>query len=219
MDELYNVQLSCTTSSSAPPEAAMSQIALFHSALGVRAGVTDLAARLRAAGHEVLVVDQYDGRSFDDLDEAASHVEAVGFPALMGRAVEAVAGLDDGFVAMGFSNGAGMAEFVATQRAVSRVVLMSGALPLAVLGAGAWPSGVAVQLHYAAADPHRIEEWVAAFSADVTASGAPLELHLDYPVAGHLFTDPTLPDEYDAAAAELLTERVLGFCAPPAVPH
>jgi dienelactone hydrolase len=194
----------------------MSQIALFHSALGVRPGITGLADRLRGAGHEVLVVDQYDGRSFDTQEEAGAHVESVGFPALMGRAVEAVAGLDDGFVAMGFSNGAGMAEPVATQRRVSRAVLLSGALPLGMLGAAAWPSGVAVQLHYAAADPHRVEEWVQAFVAEVTASGAPLELHLDYPVAGHLFTDPTLPDEYDAAAAELLTERVLAFCAPPA---
>ena len=193
----------------------MSQIALFHSALGVRAGVTDLADRLRAAGHEVLVVDQYDGRTFDSQDDAGTYVESVGFPALMGRAVEAVAGLDDGFVAMGFSNGAGMAEFVATQRRVSRVVLMSGALPLAVLGAGEWPSAVAVQLHYATADPHRVEEWVEAFVAEVAASGAPLDLHLDYPVAGHLFTDPTLPDEYDAAATERLWARVLEFVGSP----
>ena len=54
------------------------------------------------------------------------------------------------------------------------------------------------------------------FVAEVTASGAPLELHLEYPVAGHLFTDPALPDKYARAAAELLTERVLAFCAPPA---
>lgn len=44
----------------------MASIALFHSVLGVRPGVQDAAARLRARGHEVLVVDQYDGRSFDD---------------------------------------------------------------------------------------------------------------------------------------------------------
>lgn len=39
-------------------------IALFHSVLGVRTGVLDAAARLRAAGHDVQVVDQYDGRVF-----------------------------------------------------------------------------------------------------------------------------------------------------------
>lgn len=43
----------------------MAAIALFHSVLGVRPGVRDAAARLRARGHEVLVVDQYNGRSFD----------------------------------------------------------------------------------------------------------------------------------------------------------
>jgi dienelactone hydrolase len=48
----------------------MAHIALFHSVLGVRPGVTDAAARLRAAGHRVLVVDQYGGRVFDDYDEA-----------------------------------------------------------------------------------------------------------------------------------------------------
>ena len=44
----------------------MASIALFHSVLGVRPGVLDAAARLRAAGHEVLVGDQYGGRVFDD---------------------------------------------------------------------------------------------------------------------------------------------------------
>jgi dienelactone hydrolase len=191
----------------------MSQIALFHSALGVRAGVTDLARALRDAGHDVLVVDQYDGRVFDTQAEAATYVESVGFPALMARALEAVSPLDDGFVAMGFSNGAGMAELVATQRAVSAVVLMSGALPLAILGAEAWPSKVPVQLHYATDDPFRAEEWIDALVADVRSAGAPIELHLDYPVSGHLFSDPTLADEYDADAAALLHERVLAFCA------
>ena len=33
----------------------------------------------------------------------------------------------------------------------------------------------------------------------------------DYPGDGHLFTDPTLPDEFDADATELLWSRVLPF--------
>lgn len=40
----------------------MAAVALFHSVLGIRDGVHDAAVRLRAAGHEVRVVDQYDGR-------------------------------------------------------------------------------------------------------------------------------------------------------------
>lgn len=41
------------------------------------------------------------------------YAEGVGYPALMAAAVEAVADVPDGFIALGFSNGAGMAEYVA----------------------------------------------------------------------------------------------------------
>jgi dienelactone hydrolase len=190
----------------------MTQIALFHSVLGVRQGVLDAADRLRAAGHEVRVVDQYDGLVFDDYAQAGAHVERVGFPALMTAALEGVADLPDGFVAAGFSNGAGMAEFVATQRRCAGVMLFSGALPPAMLGVGAWPSGVPVQLHVAEGDPMRNQEWDDAFLADVRAAGAPVEVYR-YPVTGHLFTDPSLPAEFDARATELLWTRALAFCA------
>ena len=190
----------------------MTTVALFHSVLGVREGVTDAAARLRAAGHEVLVVDQYDGQVFDDYGTAGAHVEEVGFPALMARAADAVGGLPDGFVAAGFSNGAGMAEHVATQRRVSGVLLVSGALPMAVLGAPSWPAGLPAQLHRATGDPFRSEEWDRAFADDVAASGGELEV-LEYPVEGHLFTDPGLPAEYDAEATERLWREALAFVA------
>jgi dienelactone hydrolase len=190
----------------------MTTIALFHSVLGVRPGVLDAADRLRAAGHQVRVIDQYDGQVFDDYDEAGAHVEQVGFPALMAAALEGVADLPDGFVAAGFSNGAGMAEYVAVQGRSAGVVMFSGALPLAMLGASAWPAGTPVQLHAAAADPMRHQEWNDAFVADVRVSGASVEA-FDYPGSGHLFTDPSLPAEYDPSATELLWDRALAFCA------
>lgn len=133
----------------------MTDIALFHSVLGVRPGVTEAADRLRAASHDVLVVDQYDGQTFDDYDEAGKFAQAIGYPGLMRRAAQAVEGLRDGFIAAGFSNGGGMAEFVPTARPVG-------------------------------------------------------------PGSGHLFTDPSLPAEYDERSAELLWSRVLPFCAAPA---
>ncbi|MCZ2859462.1 dienelactone hydrolase family protein [Blastococcus sp. VKM Ac-2987] len=190
----------------------MTSIALFHSVLGVRPGITDAAARLRAAGHEVLVVDQYDGRTFDDYGVAGAYVADVGFPALMSRAVEAVGDLPDGFVAAGFSNGAGMAEFVATQRRCAGLLLFSGALPVHLLGADRWPPGLPAQLHHTEGDPFRKQQWLDSVIADARAAGAEIEVH-DYPGAGHLFTDPSLPAEYDAAATELLWTRALGFCA------
>ena len=155
----------------------MTTIALFHSALGVRRGVLDAAARLRALGHTVKVVDQYDGRTFDDQASAGVHVETVGFPALMQAALDATADLPDGFVVAGFSNGAGMAEHVALHRRVGGAVLMSGALPLAFLGGEAWPADVPVQLHYAEADPFRDDAWVEGLLDDVRRSGAQAELH------------------------------------------
>jgi dienelactone hydrolase len=189
----------------------MTTIALFHSVLGVRPGIHDAADRLRTAGHRVHVIDQYDGRVFDDYAEAGAYVEQVGFLALMAAALDAVADLPDGFVAGGFSNGAGMAEYVALQGRCAGLLMSSGALPLPMLGADAWPR-VPVQLHAAEADPLRHQEWNDDFLAAARASGASVEV-FDYPVSGHLFMDASLPGEYDAPAAELLWTRALAFCA------
>ncbi|MGI8808742.1 MAG: dienelactone hydrolase family protein [Acidimicrobiales bacterium] len=189
----------------------MAAIALFHSVLGVRPGVHDAAGRLGAAGHAITTIDQYDGRVFDDYQEAASYAEAVGYPMLMNRALEGVGTLCDGFVAVGFSNGGGMAEYVATQRRVSGVVLLSGALPLAMLDVEAWPTGVPVQIHYTVDDPNRRQEWIDALVERVEAASAPVDVW-DYPGRGHLFTDASLAKEYDPESAELLWSRVLAFC-------
>ena len=190
----------------------MANIALFHSVLGVRPGVAVAADRFRAAGHDVLVVDQYEGRVFDDYDEAGEFAQEIGYPALMERAAEAVQGLSDGFIAAGFSNGGGMAEFVATVRPVRGVLMFSGALALDMIGVDAWPAGVPAQIHYTAEDPFRSQEGIDAVVAQVSAAGASVEV-FDYPGKGHLFTDASLPAEYDEQAAELLWSRVLPFCA------
>jgi len=192
----------------------MTDIALFHSSFGVRPGVIDAADRLRTDGHRVLVVDQYDGRVFDDYDEADRFVDQIGFPELMRRAVQAVQDLPDGFVAAGFSNGGGMAEYVATQRTCSGVLMLSGALPVQMLGAQAWPAAVPAQIHYTQRDPRRRQEWIDTVVNDVRAAGAQVEV-FDYPGDGHLFTDPSLPDEYDEQAATLLWPRALRFCRSP----
>jgi dienelactone hydrolase len=190
----------------------VAQIALFHSVLGVRPGVRDAAEVLRGAGHDVHVIDQYDGRVFDDYGKADRFAQDIGYPALMQRAIDAVSDLPDGFVVAGFSNGGGMSEFVASKREVSGALLFSGVLPLDMIGIGQWPSGVPVQIHYALGDPFRRQEGIDAFVAQVEASGSRLEVY-DYDGSGHLFTDASLPDEYDAGAASLLWTRALAFCA------
>lgn len=189
------------------------QIALFHSVLGLRPGITDAAARLRDAGHEVTVVDQYGGQVFDDYEEADAFASDVGYPALMEAALAAVTDVPDGFVAMGFSNGGGMAEHVAAHRTTAGVVMLSGALPPAMLGLEGWPDRLPAQIHYAVDDPFRNEEWLEQTVAAIRAADAPVELFDDYSGNGHLFTDPSLPDEHDPQATEVLWERVLAFCS------
>jgi len=128
-----------------------------------------------------VVVDQYDGRVFDDYQEANEFAQSIGYPTLMGLAERAV---------------------------------LSGALDLAMIGANAWPAGVPAQIHYTLADPFRNQAWIDTIAALVRSAGASIEV-FDYPGAGHLFTDPSLPTEYDASAAELLWSRVMPFCAAP----
>lgn len=190
----------------------MSKIALFHSVLGVRPGVVDAAELLRSEGHDVEIVDQYDGLVFDDYERASAYAADVGYPVLMERAVGAVEHLADGFIAAGFSNGGGMSEFVATRRHVAGVVMLSGVLSLEMLGASAWPSGVPAQIHNALDDPFRQQASIDAVSKAIHLAGAPVEI-FDYPGSGHLFTDASLPLEYDAASSELLWQRVIAFCA------
>jgi dienelactone hydrolase len=94
---------------------------------------------------------------------------------------------------------------------------MSGALPVAMLGALGWPTGLPAQIHYTIGDPRRRQEWLDQLVAEIQSAGADIEI-FDYPGAGHLFTDATLPDEYDEPATELLWTRVLAFCESTCVP-
>jgi len=184
-------------------------VALFHSVLGLRPGIEDAAERLRAAGHDVHVVDYYGGGlAFDDYEPAMAHAEEVGFPALMGRALEEVRDLPDGFVPAGFSNGAAMAQYVAGSRPVAGALMFAGAIDPQYLGVG-WPQGAPAQIHTTVDDPWR-DEGIDAAVAAIEAAGGTVEV-FDYPGSGHLFADPSLPAEYQPAEAELLWERVLAF--------
>jgi dienelactone hydrolase len=187
----------------------MAIVALFHSALGVRPGLVEFANKLKTVGREVHIIDQYDRQVFDDYDEAGTYVEEVGFPDLMATAIQRVADLPDGFVAIGFSNGAGMAEFVAANRPVSGVVMCSGALPLETVGI-TWPEGVPAQIHSTVDDPRRDEDAIKSVKQAVEEAGGSVEV-FDYPGSGHLFADSSMDDEYQPAEAELMLTRIKDF--------
>jgi dienelactone hydrolase len=190
----------------------MTTVALFPSVLGVRQGVLEAAARLRQDGHEVLVVDLYDGRVFDTYEPAMTFAHReIGVEVLLKRALEAVAELPAGFVTAGFSLGCVSAVFVATRRPVPGVLMIAGVVPLAAFGGDVrWPAGVPAQTHSTLADPWRDEEELAQAVRDVKAGGGAIEV-FDYPGSGHLFTDPTLPAEYDPVATETFWGRALPF--------
>lgn len=201
----------------------MVDIVLFHSVLGVRQGVTDAADRLRAAGHTVRLPNLYaDGVAFDDYAKAMEYVESIGsFPELLRRTQAAVERLPSDVVYAGFSNGGAAAEYLAAARPGARgALLFSAAIPLDMLlnsfgdEPRSWPSDVPVQVHYATNDPFRQgeEDWVAHLGQSVRASGAAFEFH-EYEGAGHLFTDASLPNEYNAEAADQLWRRVIDYLA------
>ena len=190
---------------------AMTTVVLFHSVLGIRQGELDAAERLRADGHQVILPDLLEGRRFDDYPTAMAWSEQLGMEALFERGLTAVADVPDGFVVGGFSQGSNVAGFVATRRAVFGVLQLSGLNILEWLGEGArWPRGVSSQGHQTIDDPFREDEIKEQAVRDVAEAGGTLEL-FDYPGRGHLFTDPTLPEEYDREATELLWSRVLPF--------
>lgn len=188
------------------------QVVLFHSVLGVRPAVRQLADRLREDGYTVHVPDLYDGMLFDDYATAMQYVEEHGgFEMLMARTIATTADIPADAVYAGFSNGGGSAMLLALARPGARGAIMYHAgMPVKYLGFEAWPSTVPVQVHYSTGDPFREAEAVDGFEADVLASGATYEF-FEYAGSGHLFTDTGLPLEFDAAAAALLVERTLTF--------
>lgn len=194
----------------------MTDILLFPSVLGVRTGVTDTADRLRAAGHRVEVVDVLDGTTFDSYEPALERARAGG-ATNEATALERSRVVEGPFVAVGFSSGAALAMYVATQRPddVRGVVAMGGAMPTKYLGDGTtpWPSGVPAQEHMGAHDDFDDGPEVRAeFVADVEKAGATPEL-FRYDGGGHLFNEPGLPAEHDPAAAEEFYARLLAFVA------
>ena len=186
----------------------MATVVLFHSVMGVTPGLQEAAEMLRSHGHEVRVVDQNDGKTFDDYDPAMAYMKEVGDEALMSKALELTADVPDGFVVGGFSNGAGMAQYVAGKRNVSGMLLFAGAMDPKWLEVS-WPEGVPAQIHQTVEDPWRDEGTDAAVAAG-EAAGATVEL-FNYPGSGHLFADSSRPSEYQPAEAELVWSRVLDF--------
>jgi dienelactone hydrolase len=190
----------------------MAEIVLFHHAQGLTSGVIAFADELRRAGHVVHTPDLFNGMTFGTVEEGVAHAASIGFEQVMERGVQAADGLADDLVYAGFSLGVMPAQNLAQTRPGARgALLFESCLPASEFGDG-WPAGVPVQIHGMDADPFFAGEGdIDAARELVAAAGASASAELFvYPGDHHLFADNSLPT-FDAAAAELLTERVLAF--------
>lgn len=187
----------------------MADVIVFHHAQGLTSGVRDFADRIRAAGHEVHAPDLYQGRTFDALADGVAHAEEMGFATVLERGKRAADELPAEVVYVGLSLGVLPAQMLAQTRPGARgAVLVSACVPVTEFGS-AWPQAVPVQVHGMDADEMFVVEGDLDAARRLVSSGADAELFL-YSGSAHLFADRSLRD-YDAAAAQLLEERVLGF--------
>ncbi|MEV6103823.1 dienelactone hydrolase family protein [Streptomyces sp. NPDC051940] len=185
-------------------------IVLFHSAYGLRPAVHAAADRLRAAGHEVAVPDLHDGRTAETAEEAMAVREEIGTDELLKRAVAAAAPYSDaGAVYAGFSLGGSLAQNLALADGRARGLLLFHGTSDIADGTVSAVDDLPVQLHVADPDPFESHDWQTAWYLRMQRAGTDPEV-FRYPGAGHLFTDPDLPD-YDAEAAETAMTRALGF--------
>ena len=185
----------------------MTDVLLYHHIQGLTDGVRSFAGELRQAGHIVQTPDLFDGRTFDTIEEGMAFAREAGFGGLGERGVAAAQGTRPEAVYAGFSFGAMVAQQLAqTRPGAGGALLISGCLPVSEFG-DAWPEDVPVQVHGKSADPFFAEDLEAAQALVDSSDRAELFL---YTGEEHLFADSSLP-AYDAAAAALLTERVLAF--------
>ena len=136
-----------------------------------------------------------------------AYAEELGSDEIREQARRIADGLGNALVYAGFLLGVELAQMLAQTRPGARGMLMfDGCVRPAEFGTP-WPSGVPVQIHGMENYPYFVGYELDA-ARELIASTEDAELFL-YPGDRHLFADSSLP-WYDADAAALLSERVLG---------
>jgi dienelactone hydrolase len=169
--------------------------------------VLTAADRLRDAGHMVTAPDLYAGQVTETVDEGFALCDRIGWPVILERARVALAAMPAETVLAGLSMGASVSAALLGERPET-----AGLLLLHNTGGGdaaAVCPGFPVQLHIADPDVYQAPAEVAAWEQGMTDAGAAVQV-FRYPVAGHLFTDPSLPD-HDGQGAALAWQRSLSF--------
>lgn len=183
----------------------MTELLLFHHALGLTAGCHAFADKLRAAGHVVHTPDLYGGRTFTDLEEGVAFARQLGFQAVLDSGRRAADSLPASIAYAGFSLGVMPAQMLAqTRPGALGALLLHSCVPLSEFG-GLWPPGTPLHIHVMEDDAWGDVD----VARDIARTLVDAQLFL-YPGDSHLFSDNSLPD-YDEDAAALLMQRVLAF--------
>ena len=187
----------------------MAEVVLFHHAQGLTPGIVAFADELRRAGHTVHTPDLFEGRTFDTVEEGVGYAKEIGFEEIIERGVRAVDGLPAELVYGGFSLGVLPAQRLAqTRGGALGALLFHACVPVSEFSS-AWPDAVPVQVHAMDADPFFVGDGDIDAARALVDEAEDAELFL-YPGDQHLFADSSL-SSYDADAAALLSQRVLGF--------
>ncbi len=187
----------------------MTEIILFHHALGLTPGIETFANTLRDGGHTVHTPDLFEGKTFTTIEDGVGYASEVGFGEIMTRGQQAADGLPPAVVYLGFSLGVLPAQMLAqTRSGALGAVLCYSCVPISEFGE-AWPDGVPVQVHGMDADPFFADEGDLEAAQELVASSDLAELFV-YPGDQHYFADTTLPS-YRPEAASLMMSRILEF--------
>lgn len=188
----------------------MATVLMFHHVRGLTPGLRDFAARLRRAGHTVSAPDLFDGRVFDSIQEGFDFTRS-GEIDIDERANQEADRLPSELVYLGISLGVMSAQRLAQTRSGARgAILLEATVPITGEWAfGPWPDDVPVQIHGMDHDEFFAGDGDVDAAREIVDTVSDAELFL-YPGDGHLFIDSSLPS-FDAAAADLLEERVLAF--------
>ncbi len=188
----------------------MTDIVLFHHALGRTEGTERHASWLRDAGHVVHTPDLFEGRTFSSIDDGVAYAMATGFNTILERAHRAVEVLPTHVVYIGQSLGVVPAQALAQTRSGARgAVFLYSCVPVGEFGS--WPQDVPVQIHGMGDDPYFRDEGDLAAAQELVSLARAGELFI-YDGDQHYFADDTLPS-FRPDADALVRERVLRFLA------
>jgi dienelactone hydrolase len=150
----------------------------------------------------------FDGWTTESVEEGMAKRDAIGKDELLRRAILAAAPYSErGLVYAGFSFGASVAQTLALGDEKARgLLLLHGTSDLAP---NVSVDELPVQLHVAEPDPFETDDWLSAWYLQMRKAGADVEIYR-YRGAGHVYTDPELPD-WDAEAAERTWSVALSF--------